>query len=204
MLPLLLMRLRRVAVFDIDVLDDVRLDPRATLSALAVAVVSIMFLGLGGWLWWIESGLGDRAVVFVKSVLVGGAFSVGAWLVWLLIATLVLQSAGRISVDVGQLVRAAGFACAPLTLALLMAARPVAFGVGLLAIAGWVAMTQVAIQRVSGRAGREALLANVAGFGAWALLMSLLTTGRNPFGPGPFLADAIWKALIGHAVFFTG
>ena len=203
-MPLILMRLRRIAIFDMDVLDDVRVDPRATMSALGVAVASIAFLGLGGWLWWVQSGLGDRTFVFVKSVLIGGAFSVAAWLVWLLVATLVLQRMGHMAVDVGQLVRAAGFACAPLTLALFMVIRPVAFGVGMVAIAGWVACTQIAIQRVSGRAGRETLAANVAGFAAWALLMSLLTTARNPFGPGPFLADAIWKAVVGHAVFFAG
>jgi hypothetical protein len=203
-MSLILMRLRRIALLDLDVLDDVRLDPRATVPALAVAVVSIALLGLGGWLWWLESGLGDRTVVLIKSVGIGTAFSVAAWLVWLLVATVVLQMVGHVAVDVGQLVRAAGFACAPLALALLMAVRPIAFGAGLVALAGWVAATQIAVQRVSGRAGREALLANVAGFGAWALVMSLLTTGQSPFGPGPFLAEAIWEAVTGRAVFFAG
>ena len=200
---LILIRLRRIAVLDMDVLDDVRLDPRATLPALAVAILSLAALGGGGWLWWLGSGLGDRQVILVKSVVIGTAFATAAWLLWLLVATLVLHRFG-VMFDVGGLVRAAGFACAPLAIALLMVVPPVAFGAGLAALAGWVAATQVAIQRVTGRAGREALLANMAGFGAWALVMSLLTTGRNPFGPGPFLAEAIWEAVTGQAAFFGG
>ena len=200
---LILMRLRRIAVLDMDVLDDVRLDPRATLQALVIAVLGIAALGAGGWLWWVGSGLGDRQVILVKSVGIGTAFATAAWLVWLLVATLVLQRF-RVIFDVGQLVRAAGFACAPLVIALLMGVPMVGFGAGLVALAGWVATTQIALQRVTGRAGREVLVANIAGFGAWALVMSLLTTGRNPFGPGPFLAEAIWEAVTGQAAFFGG
>lgn len=195
-------RLRRLALLDLAVLDEVRVDARATLSALVVAVGSIALLGLGGWLWWVSSGLGDRSAVFVKTVVLGTASATVAWLVWLLIAYAILNRIGRVAVDVGGLVRTASFACTPLAAALLMIVRPLAFGVGVAVLAAWVAATQIAITRATRRTDAEVLLANAAGFGAWALLMSLVTSGAHQVGPGPFLAESIWEAVTSGNIFF--
>ncbi|MEI6137277.1 MAG: hypothetical protein WCQ48_07690, partial [Chloroflexota bacterium] len=135
-------------------------------------------------------------------VLLGTGFATAAWIVWLIVAYVVLNRLTRVALDVGALLRAAGFAAAPLCLALLMAIRPVAFGIGLTAIAAWVATTQIAMQRVSGRAGGEVLLANIVGFGVWAIVMSLLATATNQTAPGPFLAESIWEAVTSGKVAF--
>ena len=201
-MPTTFTRLRRLFALDLRVLDEVRLDPTATLPAILVAVASIATLGLGGWLWWVMSGLGDKWAVLVKSVVLGTAFATAAWVVWLIVATLVLNRLAKIALDVGGLLRAAGFACAPLVLALLMAARPIAFGIGMTAIAAWVVTTHLAVQRSAGRAGSEVLVANLAGFGAWAVIMSLLATATNQTAPGPFLAESIWEAVTGGRVAF--
>lgn len=198
-----LRRLRRLLAADLRVLDEVRIDTTATLPAVLVAIVSIALLGVGGWSWWIASGLGDRWAVLLKSVVLGTGFATAAWVVWLIVAYMVLSRIARIAIDVGALLRAAGFACAPLVLALFMAARPIAFGIGLTAIAAWVATTQIALQRASGRAGGEVLVANLAGFGVWAIVMSLLATATNQTAPGPFLAESIWEAVTGGKVTFT-
>lgn len=197
-----LARLRRLAMFDLRVLDEVRLDPAATLPAIAIALLNLALLGVGGWLWWVTSGLGDRWGMLLKSAVLGTGFSAAAWIVWLIVTTVVLNRLTRVALDVGALLRAAGFATLPLSLALFMAVRPVAFGVGLVAIAGWVATTQVALQRASGRAGSEVLLANLAGFAAWAVIMSLLAGATNQTVPGPFLAESIWEAVTRGRVTF--
>ena len=106
-MPTTFTRLRRLFALDLRVLDEVRLDPTATLPAILVAVASIATLGLGGWLWWVMSGLGDKWAVLVKSVVLGTAFATAAWVVWLIVATLVLNRLAKIALDVGGLLRAA-------------------------------------------------------------------------------------------------
>ena len=195
-------RLRRLATLDLRVLDEVRLDPAATLPAVLIAIVDIALLGLGGWLWWVVSGLGDRWGVLLKSVVLATGFATAAWVLWLIVAFFVLNRLTRVPLDVGALLRAAGFATLPLPLALLMALRPIAFGIGLTALAAWVALTQIALQRASGRVGSEVLAANLAGFGAWAIVMSLLASATNQTAPGPFLAESIWEAVTRGRVTF--
>ncbi len=195
-------RLARLLSLDLRVLEEVGRDPRATLPALVVAVFSIAMLGVGGWLWWTVSGLGGSGRVLLTSVLLGTGFASAAWIVWLIVAYAVLNRLTRTAIDVGALLRAAGFACAPLSLALLMAIRPIAFGIGMTAIAAWVAATQIALQRASGRTGGEVWLANIAGFGVWAVVMSLLATATNQTAPGPFLAESIWEAVTNGKVAF--
>ena len=186
------MRLRRLARLDLDVLDEVRLDAAATVPSLVVATVAMALLGLGGWLWWVISGFEDRGEVFVKTVLLGTFASMLMWLVWLLVVYAVLRQLAGVTVAVDQLVRSAGFAAAPLALGVLMLLPAIAFGVGLLALGAWLLATQAAIERTTAVRGGVPMLANLAGFGAWAVLMSLLSTASNQLGTGPFLAESIW------------
>ncbi len=190
-----LRRLRRLIALDVRVFEEARYDPSATMPSLAIAAGSMFALGLGGWLWWASSGLLQRYDTFVRSVLLGTVFSLALWLVWLLIVYAALLRLTGVRVRVDELVRAAGLAAAPLALGLGMLLPGVAFGVGLLALGAWVATTQIAIERVSGVSGGPAAVANLAGFAAWALAMSLLTTATNRLGPGPFLAESIWELV---------
>ncbi len=196
-------RLRRLAAFDLTVFDDLRFDASATVPAIAVAVVSIALLGLGGWLWWATTpGLADDTSVFIKTVLLGTVFGTGAWLGWLLVIYAVLRQVSRVTVPMEQLLRTAGFAAAPLVIALGMVIPSISFGVGLLALAAWAGATHAALERTLGRGGGDVLAANLAGFGVWVIVMSLLATGSNQIGPGPFLAESIWDAIAGRNITF--
>ncbi len=192
-----LTRLTRLAKLDLRVLDEARDDPHATIPAVVVAAGSVLLLGLGGWLWWVVSDLGDAGSVFLKSVVLGSAFALGLWLVWLLVAYAVLQRVAMVTVPAERLLRCAGLAAAPAAFGLLMVIPAVSFGVGVLAVGAWLLLMQVAVERASGVGGSAAMLANAAGFAAWALGMSLLSTGSNQLGVGPFLAESIWEALAG-------
>lgn len=176
-------------------LDEVRIDPHATRPALAVAAVSMLAFGLGGWLWYLRAGFGSAGEVLVKSALLGTLFSAALWLVWLLVVFAVLQRVARVTVPVDQLLHAAGFATLPLVLGLLMVVPGVSFGAGLLALGGWLLATQAAIDRCAPSAGGVTVLANLAGFAVWLAAMSLLAMNGDPLAPGPFLADAAWDAL---------
>ena len=184
-------RLARLARFDRDVLNEVRHDPGAMVPAVVVAVGSMLLYGVGGWLWWVRADFSDAGTLFLKSVLIGTLFAVALWLVWLLVVYLVLLQLARVMVPVDQLLRGAGFATTPLAVGLLMVVPGVSFGVGILALGGWLLLTQVVIERCAPRAGGVATLANLAGFGVWLAVMSLLALGDDPLVPGAFLVEAL-------------
>ncbi len=157
--------------------------------------MSMMLLGLGGWLWWLSSGLSDIQTVLIKSMLMGSFFSLALWLCWLVIAYLILKRYTNNSINAEELIRSAGIAAAPLSLGILMVIPHISFGIGILSIAAWVLTTNEAIERVSGVTGRPVLLSNIAGFGLWVICMSILATSTNQIAPGPFLAESIWEAI---------
>ena len=190
-----LSRLRRLAVLDETVFDELRFDTNATLPGILTTAVGLFALGLGGWLWWLLSDLSATGSVFLKTVVLGAVFGFVAWVGWLLIVYTLLRRLAGITVEIEQLIRTAGFASASLLVALGMVAAPVAFGVGVFALVAWVGATQQAIERTVGRGGGDLLLANLAGFAAWVVVMSLLATGTNQIGPGPFLAESVWDAI---------
>lgn len=193
--PSTIRRLQRLVRLDLRVLDELRSDPGATVPAIVCAVVGMLGLGLGGWFWWLISGLGDAGPVFIKTVILGSAFGLAAWLVWLIVAYLALRRLSQVTLPIDQLLRLGGVATAPLILGLAMAIPAISFGVGLVALAAWVTAMQIAVERTVGRGGGDVWVANLAGFGAWLVIMSLLASGANQLGPGPFLAESLWDAV---------
>lgn len=199
-----LSRLRRLAMLDDRVYDELRYESSATLPAVGVTVLGLLALGLGGWLWWFVSDLGDTGSVFLKTVLLGTVFGFVGWLVWLLIVYLALRQLAGITVQVEQLIRTAGFASGVLVIGLAMVITPIGFGIGVLALVAWAGATHIAIERTVGRGGSVVMAANLLGFAAWLVVMSLLSTGTNQIGPGPFLAEAVWDAINGISVTLSG
>ncbi len=188
-------RIRRLGLLDFSVFDEVGTDPRATVPSLMIASGSMMMLSVGGWLWWITSGLGDSSAVLLKSVVIGSLFSIALWLAWLVVVYVILQRVTQSDVNVERLVRAAGMATTPLIIGLLMVIPSISFGIGIVAIGTWVITTHAAIERATGISGRPVVIANGAGFAVWALAMSVLATSTNQIAPGPFLAESIWEAV---------
>ena len=190
-IPLMFGRLWRLARFDLDVLDELRRDSGATAPALVVAICSMLLYGVGGWLWWVRDDFSQAGDLFFKSVVVGTLFALVLWLVWLLVVYLVLLQVSRVMTPVDQLLRAAGFAAAPLALGLFMVVPGVSLGVGVLALGGWLLFTQSAVERCAPRADGAATLANLVGFGVWLVVMSLLALGEEPYVPGSFLVEVL-------------
>jgi hypothetical protein len=188
-------RLRQLLRLDLSALDEAANDPASTVPSVAVVVLSMALLGLGGWLWWSIAGLPNRTGVFMSSVVFGTVFGVALWLAWLLIVYVVLQRLTGHPPRIDAMVRACGLASAPLAVGLLMAVPIVSFGIGLLALGAWVALTQAAIERSTGAPAGAAFAANLAGFAAWAGVISILSTAQQQLGPGPFLAESLWDAL---------
>jgi hypothetical protein len=168
--------------------------------ALVFALAAMVALALGGWLWWLTSGLGDPRSTLTRTLTVGVPFSFALWIAWLVTSIAVVQRLGRTLVPVDRLLREAGLACWPLFLALGMAVPAISFGVGVLAVGGWLAATQAALARVAGRNSRGVLAANLAGFAIWCVVMSLLASGDHAIAPGPFVAESIWEAVTSQGI----
>ena len=64
----LMQRLRRLAMLDTTVFDEVKGDTNSTIPAVLVAVTSTLCAGVGGWLWWLFADFGSSGKVFVQSV----------------------------------------------------------------------------------------------------------------------------------------
>lgn len=196
---LTLLRLRRLLAFDTQVLAEVRRDGSATLPALGTAMGSMLLYALGGWLWWWRAGLGAPRTAFLQGVVFGTGAALMLWLLWLLIVYALYQQRARMHLRMEELLRTAGFATAPLALGVFAVVPGIGFAVLLIALAAWVLATQAAIEEASGSRGGMAVAATLVGFAAWTLTLTFLSTAHDPRGPGLFLADSLWDAVIAYA-----
>jgi hypothetical protein len=192
-------RLIRLVRLDTSVFDEVRGDSTATIPAILVVVVSTLLAGIGGWLWWSIQGFGDLeggggGDILLKSVIVGSLLSIALWVLWLLVTYVVLTQVFREEADWQQMLRTMGMAALPLALSLVMFIPVISFGIALASVALFFGLTTIAIQAVTPANGARVLVANLAGFAIWAIVMSLLVSASdskvNPYAPGIFLYDA--------------
>ena len=188
-------RLMRLLRLDTSVFNDVRNDPAATVPSALVMVVSTLLAGIGGWLWWIFQDFGDNGEVFLESVILGSVFSIALWIVWLLVSWVVLSQLFREEADWQQMLRTMGMAGAPLALSFGMFIPGISFGVALASIALLFGLTTTAIQATTTADPARVLVANLAGFAVWGVVLSLLVTSNDYFAPGIFLFDAQAEAL---------
>jgi hypothetical protein len=188
-LELLTRRLLRIARLDTTVFDEVRMDPTATTSSFLVMVVATYMAGLGGFLGWVRQDFPNGLRVFVQSFILGSAFSVGLWLVWLLITYVILTQVSRERSDVTQLLRTMGMAGAPLGLSIFLFIPGVDFGIGLISVALLFGLTNIAIQATTTAHATRVLVANTAGFAVWAVVLTLLVDATTYLAPGMFITN---------------
>jgi hypothetical protein len=191
----LIQRLRRLAMLDTSVFDEVRTDANATLPAIVVAVVSTLIFAIGGWLWWILADIPDSPFypgtgeIFIKSVIIGSIISVILWAVWVGITYVMLTQVFRARADASELLRVMGFATAPLAIGLLMFIPALDFGIGLAAIGLFFGLTFIAVQSATDAAAGRALIATGAGFLVWCIVLALFVGQENILAPGFFVFD---------------
>lgn len=188
-------RLQRLLKLDTSVFEEVRLDPAATVPAIFVVAASTVLAGLGGWIWWLFQDFGDTGKVFVQSVILGSVFSVALWIVWLLVAHVILTQLFREDADWQQMLRTMGMAAAPLALSVGIFIPGIDLGIGLASIALLFGLTTIAIQSVTAASPAHVLVANLAGFAVWAIVLGLLVTSDTFLAPGIFLFNAPVEAL---------
>ncbi|MEX0749727.1 MAG: YIP1 family protein [Dehalococcoidia bacterium] len=170
----LMQKVRRLAMLDTTVFDEVRADASYTLPAAAVAVVSTLLFALGTWLWWIFEDGPDSGEFFLKSVIIGTIISLIVFGVAVGVTYVMLTQVFRARADMNELVRVMGFATLPLALGLLFfLPGGFGFGLSLLALAVTFGTLVIAVQSATDAPAGRALAATAVGFLVWIAILSL-------------------------------
>ena len=188
-------RLQRLLRLDTTVFEDVREDASATVPAICVVIGATLLAGFGGWFWWLLQPFGDNTRVLLQSVIMGTLFSVALWIVWMLVAWVMLTQLFREGADWQQLLRTMGMASVPLALSFAMFIPGIGYGVGLVSLILLFGLTNIAIQAVTPADPARVLVANAAGFAVWAIVLGLLVTSSTYLAPGIFLLNSPVEAL---------
>lgn len=174
----LIQRIRRLAMLDTTVFDEVRTDGASTVSAIIVAAVSFFAFGLGGWLWYQFQDYNYKGGnLLLYSAIIGTVVSLVLWAVAIGVTYTVLTQVFRSRADVNELVRVMGFATAPLVIGLLLFVPGLDMGIGILAVGMLFGTSLVAVQSATDAPAGKVLVAVAAGFAVWALIESALVQG---------------------------
>ena len=178
----LIQRVRRLAMLDTTVFEEIRGDASSTVSGVIVAAVSFLVFGLGGWLWYQFQDYNYKGgTLLLYSVILGTIVSLVLWAVFVGVTYVVLTQVFRARADAQELVRVLGFATAPLVVGILMFVPGLDMGLGIVAIALFFGASFIAVQSATDAPAGKALVATAAGFAAWALIESALVQGNEPW-----------------------
>ncbi len=174
----------RLARLDTGVLAEAGAATLATGPLLGLAVGASLASGVGPWLWWLNQDLPSSGEAFFKAVVVGGLLQVAAWAGWLYVAYVLATTLLGGSGELMAVFRAMALAFTPMALAVLMFIEPLAVGLGVVALGATLALSQAALQATTGLEPGRALVANLAGFVLFALVMTILgSVGDIEVGP---------------------
>jgi hypothetical protein len=164
----------RVLRLDLSVFDEIRSDPSATPGAIVVVAAASLMAGFGSWLWAVQWRGVEASEVFVKSLVVGSVLQTLAWFIWVYLVYQLLARGYNARVDFYELIRTMGFAFVPVGMSILVSITFFAVPFGVISLTGAVLLTHLAIQASSSAEARQVLVANVAGFTVFAVVMGIL------------------------------
>jgi predicted neutral ceramidase superfamily lipid hydrolase len=172
--------LARLVRLDLTVFDDVKDDAAATAPALTVMLVASFAAGLGSLLWWItrdfhgaDSKTGEA---FLKTFVLGGIFQAALWLAWVYIAAMLLSRVFGAGADLNRMLRTMGLAFAPMVITILMVIDILAVPFAVIALGATLLLSNAAIQASSDAEPRQVIMANLAGFSVFAIVLGILGT----------------------------
>jgi hypothetical protein len=166
----------RILRFDFTVLDEVRAEPQATVASIAVVFTASVLCGLGTWLWALQHddfANIDTNEVLLKALLLGSIVQTAVWFLWVYVVYQILLRGYAARVDFSELVRTMGFAFTPAMFGVLVGITNLAVPFGVISMGMALLFSNLAVQTVSGTDVRESTLANVTGFGAFAIVMGV-------------------------------
>jgi len=191
--------LGRLARLDLTVFEDIRSSPPATTSAIGVVFAASVMAGIGSWLWAVEWSPIEATDVFIRSLVIGSILQTLAWFIWVYLVFLVLARAYGTRTDFAELIRTMGYAFSPMALSVLIWVEGFTVPFGVISISSTVLLSFFAMQAASSAEPRQALVANLAGFTVFAVVMGVLANigevsagggaGIGGSAPGLFFFD---------------
>jgi hypothetical protein len=187
----LMQKLRRLAMLDTTVFDEVRTDSNFTIPAVLVAVVSTLLFAFGTFLWWILEDSNNSGEFFFKSVIIGTVISLIVFGLAVGVIYVMLTQVFRARADINELLRVMGFATVPLAIGLLFfIPAGIGFASSLVALALMFGTMVLATQSATDAPPGKALAAAAAGFIIWAAILSMFGASADRdigFVPNIFL-----------------
>lgn len=185
----------RILRVDFSAFDEVRAEPSATVGAVAVVFGSSLLAGFGSWLWAAQTSFISDSAVLLRSLLLGSVIQTAVWFLWVYLVYQVLVRGYGARVEFSELTRTMGFAFAPVALSVLIAVTSLAVPFGVIALSMAVLFTNVAIQQATDADAREATLANLTGFGAFAITMGVFANIWEIGGVGGLAPGVLFFSL---------
>jgi hypothetical protein len=170
----ILNRILRLARLDTTVFDEVRDDEKELIPALIVAGIASLLAGLGAALFWEFNFDRGPDNVWLNNFILGGLFMAALYMVWVLIAYVIVVQVFKATADLQSLIRTMGYAAAPLAICVLMFI-PVLYPVfAIVPLALLFVMTIYAVQSVTNADSSQVVIANTAGFAVMVLVLSIV------------------------------
>ena len=159
---LILNKILRLARLDTTVFDEVRDDANELIPAMIVAGVSALLAGLGATLFYEFNFDYGPEKPWLNTFILGGVFMAALYLVWVLIAYVIIVQVYKASADLQSLLRTMGYAAVPLALSVLMFI-PVLYPVfAIVPLALLFVMSIYAVQAVTNADSTQVVIANTA------------------------------------------
>ena len=170
----ILNRILRLARLDTTVFDEVRDDEKELVPALIVAGIASLLAGLGAALFWEFNFDRGPDNVWLNNFILGGLFMAALYMVWILIAYVIVVQVFKATADLQALIRTMGYAAVPLAISVLMFI-PVLYPVfAIVPLALLFVLSIYAVQSVTNADSTQVVMANLAGFSAMVLVLSIV------------------------------
>ncbi|MBK7724892.1 MAG: hypothetical protein IPI33_06515 [Dehalococcoidia bacterium] len=153
-----------------------------------MAGVSALLAGLGATLFYEFNFDYGPEKPWLNTFILGGVFMAALYLVWVLIAYVIIVQVYKASADLQSLLRTMGYAAVPLALSVLMFI-PVLYPVfAIVPLALLFVMSIYAVQAVTNADSTQVVIANTAGFSVMVLVLSIVafSSDTTVMGAGLF------------------
>ena len=180
--------LRRLLRGELEALREVADSPADTRAALLLVPLTALAAGLGAWFWMAlaadGASIGGGAV---RLVVLGAVAGIAAWALSAGASWWALRRICDVRLEFFRLARPLALAGAAGIAQLALLFVPISFAVGLATVVAWFLTSVVAVRAAApGIDDRSTFIAVGAGFGVWAVFLSILASVAG-VAPGVFV-----------------
>ena len=180
--------LRRLLRGELEALRELADSPADTRAALLLVPITALAAGLGAWFWMAlaadGASIGGGAV---RLVVLGAVAGIAAWALSAGASWWALRRICDVRLEFFRLARPLALAGAAGIAQLALLFVPISFAVGLATVVAWFLTSVVAVRAAApGIDDRSTFIAVGAGFGVWAVFLSILASVAG-VAPGVFV-----------------